>query len=108
MSKKAVSYLAGRLKALRQAAGLTQQQLAFQAGLSMSLVTQLEQGLKADPRLSTLLALSRVLGVSLDALGGGAGEGAAPTPVGEAPAGGAEGKGRAKGKRGTSRQGRER
>jgi transcriptional regulator with XRE-family HTH domain len=43
------------------------------AGLSMSLITQLEQGLKSDPRLSTLRALAGALGVSLDVLTGDGG-----------------------------------
>jgi transcriptional regulator with XRE-family HTH domain len=63
--------LAARLKSLRAAAGLTQQALATQAGLSMSLVTQLEYGLRSDPKLSTLQALARVLNVTLDQLAGG-------------------------------------
>jgi transcriptional regulator with XRE-family HTH domain len=66
--------LAARLKRLRDAAGLTQQELATRAGLSMSMISQLEQGLKEDPRLSTLRALARTLNVTLDELAGGTGE----------------------------------
>jgi transcriptional regulator with XRE-family HTH domain len=45
------------------------------AGLSMSLITQLEQGMKTNPQLNTLRALVGVLGVSMDELtGDGAGE----------------------------------
>lgn len=65
MTDKTLPPLARRLKELRDARGLTQQQMAGQAGLSMSLVTQMEQGTKADPRLSTLLALARALGVAV-------------------------------------------
>jgi transcriptional regulator with XRE-family HTH domain len=62
--------LAGRLQGLRKAAGLTQQQLATAAGLSMSLITQLEQGVKDDPKMSTLLALAGVLGATVNDLAG--------------------------------------
>jgi transcriptional regulator with XRE-family HTH domain len=52
-----------RLKALREAAGLSQQEVAMRADLSLSLVAKMEQGKKADPRASTLLALAQALGV---------------------------------------------
>lgn len=58
-----------RLKELREKAGLTQQELANQAELSMSIVTQMEIGRRTDPRLSTLLALARVLKTDLNTLG---------------------------------------
>jgi transcriptional regulator with XRE-family HTH domain len=63
--------MGARLRELRHAAGLTQMQLAVDAGLSMSLVTALEYGLRHDPKLSTLLALTRALGCTLDDLVGG-------------------------------------
>ncbi len=52
-----------RLKQLREASGLSQQEVAVKADLSLSLVAKLEQGKKADPRASTLLALAGALGV---------------------------------------------
>jgi transcriptional regulator with XRE-family HTH domain len=52
-----------RLKELREQAGLSQQELAVKADLSLSLVAKLEQGKKADPRVSTVLALTGALGV---------------------------------------------
>jgi transcriptional regulator with XRE-family HTH domain len=55
--------LSERLKALREAKGLSQQELATGADVSMSLVAKLEQGKKADPRVSTVLALASTLGV---------------------------------------------
>ena len=57
-----------RLKTLREQAGLTQQELAFRSGLSIAVITHLEQGRKADPRLSTLRALAEALGVDCNAL----------------------------------------
>lgn len=55
--------IAYRLQTLREAAGLSQQEVAEKADLSMSLIAKMEQGRKADPRASTLLALARALGV---------------------------------------------
>jgi transcriptional regulator with XRE-family HTH domain len=55
--------LSERVRALRAAAGLSQQEVAVRADLSLSQVSKLEQGTKADPRVSTLLALARALGV---------------------------------------------
>jgi len=75
--------LAARVKRLREAAGLSQQALAMAAGLSISVVTQLEQGAKADPRISTVAALARALGVKVDDL---INDQAAPEPSGEKPA----------------------
>jgi transcriptional regulator with XRE-family HTH domain len=60
--------LAGRLKALRAEAKLSQQALAMRAGLSLSVVCQIEQGRKEDPRVSTARALADALGASLDDL----------------------------------------
>lgn len=61
---------AARLKRLREAAGLTQQQLADAAGLAQGAVADLERGRRPDPRLSTALALAGALGVSVERLGG--------------------------------------
>jgi transcriptional regulator with XRE-family HTH domain len=74
--------LAERVRTYRTAAGLSQQSLAVQAGLSMSLVSQIEQGMNTDPRLSTLTSLARALGVRLSEL---VGENALPsmTPAGD-------------------------
>ncbi len=58
------------VKRLRLKAGLTQQDLAVAAGLNTSVVSQLEQGRNGDPRVSTLRALAKALGVGLDDLAG--------------------------------------
>jgi transcriptional regulator with XRE-family HTH domain len=60
---KLAKALSQRIKQLREAAGLSQQEVAMRGDLSMSLVAKLEQGKKADPRASTLLALARALQV---------------------------------------------
>ena len=62
--------IARHLKALRENAGMSQQSLAVTAGLSVSLVSQIERGSRIDPRMSTLTALATALGVSLDELVG--------------------------------------
>lgn len=59
LSKK----IAYRLQTLRETSGLSQQEVAERADLSLSLIAKMEQGRKADPRASTLLALSAALGV---------------------------------------------
>jgi transcriptional regulator with XRE-family HTH domain len=56
-----------RIRELRTAAGLTQQGLAFQAGISDSAVVQLEAGRIPNPRVNTLRALAAALGVTVDA-----------------------------------------
>jgi transcriptional regulator with XRE-family HTH domain len=61
---------ASRLKNLRERAGLSQQGLAVAAGLSISLITQMEHGSRSDPKMSTLIALARALGVNCRALTG--------------------------------------
>jgi transcriptional regulator with XRE-family HTH domain len=83
--------LKDRVKQLRAAAGMSLQQLATKAGLSMSGVVQIETGTIPDPRLSTVKALARALGVSLDVLaememGEGAGEPQAEPQAGRPPA----------------------
>ena len=60
--------IAQRLRELRADAGLSQQALAVAAGLSVSIVAQLERGATANPRISTLLALAKALGVAVDEL----------------------------------------
>ncbi|QJW98098.1 helix-turn-helix domain-containing protein [Frigoriglobus tundricola] len=55
--------IAYRLRTLREASGLSQQQVAERADLSLSLIAKMEQGRKADPRASTILALAEALGV---------------------------------------------
>lgn len=56
-----------RLRALREAAGRSQADLAARAGLSRVFVNQLEAGTR-DPSLSTLTRLAKALGVTLSAL----------------------------------------
>lgn len=57
-----------RFKALREAAGLSQQAVAQRAGVSLSVVFQIEQGKKKDPKLSTVAALADALGMTVGEL----------------------------------------
>src|SRR4051812_7587110 len=63
MKKKLTRAISARVRGLREEAGLSQQEVANRADLSLSLVAKIEQGKKADPRASTLLALARALRV---------------------------------------------
>lgn len=54
---------AGNLVRLRMAAGMTQDELAAQSGLSQSNISTLEKG-TWEPRLSTIFALARALRVA--------------------------------------------
>ena len=55
-----------RLRSLRQAAGLTQEELALRAGLSPNAVSALERGARRRPQPHTVRALSEALGLSED------------------------------------------
>jgi transcriptional regulator with XRE-family HTH domain len=59
--------LGARLQKLREARGLSQEKLAFRSGISVSLMTKLEQGAKGglNPNLATLQALARGLELPL-------------------------------------------
>src|SRR3989442_261540 len=57
---------AGRLKELREAAGLTQGQLADRAGMNQFGVAKLEQGVR-EPSWATVQALAPALGVAVTA-----------------------------------------
>ena len=73
MPEKEVNQIASRVRQYREAAHLSQQELATKAGLSISVVSQIEQGNIADPRVSTVTALADALGVSCDTLTGKSG-----------------------------------
>jgi len=65
--------LGANLRTARLAAGLTQEDVAVRARISLFTYQKLEKGesnpgTPANPRLQTLLSLSAVLGVSIDTL----------------------------------------
>src|SRR5436309_9472010 len=75
MKPAAAGSFAGHLKALREAAGFTQEELATIAGLSVHAVSALERGERRRPQVETVRALSAALdltGATRDALLGSA------------------------------------
>lgn len=59
--------LGKNLRRLREAAGLTQMELANRADMDMAEISRLELG-KRDPRLSTIVRLAVALELPLEAL----------------------------------------
>jgi transcriptional regulator with XRE-family HTH domain len=59
-------WFAGRLRELREQAGLSRQQLADRAGMKLGGIRNLEQGMR-KPSWETVLALCQALRVSCDA-----------------------------------------
>ncbi len=68
-----------RLRALRKAAGMTQEELARKADLSASWLPKAEKP-SADPSWSTVLKLANALGVSVAAFAEGNGAGTQKKP----------------------------
>jgi transcriptional regulator with XRE-family HTH domain len=60
--------IGSRIRAARERLGWTREALAFHAGISWSAIAQVESGRRKNLRPSTLAALSRPLGVSIDYL----------------------------------------
>lgn len=56
--------LAGILKRLREERGITQEQLAFDAGITASALSRIERGLNS-PGWATVRRLANALGISL-------------------------------------------
>src|SRR6187455_1218886 len=61
MKRAASQSFGGQLKALREAAGFTQEELATIAGLSVHAVSALERGHRRRPHVETVRALSAAL-----------------------------------------------
>jgi transcriptional regulator with XRE-family HTH domain len=68
MAEQSAAGLAQNVVRLRTDAGMSQQSLATAAGLSVSIVAQIEQGKRNDPRASTILALAKALNVQCNDL----------------------------------------
>ncbi|MEA2448144.1 MAG: hypothetical protein QOG63_76 [Thermoleophilaceae bacterium] len=58
------------LRATRERRGWSREALAYHSGVSWSAIAQIESGRRADARLSSLSALAKALGVTIDHLGG--------------------------------------
>lgn len=56
-----------QLKKIRAAQGLTQEQLAFEAGIALSQVARIETA-RINPSLSTIFAIARTLDIPLSQL----------------------------------------
>ncbi len=59
------------LKSARERLGWNREALAYQSGLSVAAIAQIESGRRQEVRASSLLALANALGVSVDYLVGG-------------------------------------
>lgn len=60
--------LAEKIRKLREAAGLTRYKVAQAAGIDAAYYGRIEQGEVAAPSFTTVAAIAKVLGVSLDSL----------------------------------------
>lgn len=60
--------LSDELRRLRLKAGLSQEQLAYKAGVTVGVVTKLERGSVDDPQWSTIRKIARILGANLNEL----------------------------------------
>jgi len=65
--ERGINEFASKLKALRGREGLSQSQLAFEAGLSLSQIARIETS-RINPTICTVFALSRALNVPLTEL----------------------------------------
>ena len=84
MEEGTIQRLLGRLKALRSAKGLTQEEFAEQSGISYKYYQAVEAGRKMDLRLSTLDRLAKAHGLETWQLllpGGGVETGAGKTQI---------------------------
>ena len=54
--------IANRVKEIREKIGMSQAELAEKSGISRTMISQLETNQKVDCKVSTLLAISDVLG----------------------------------------------
>ena len=62
--QEGIKAFAIQLKKLRNEAGITQSQLAFEAGISLSQIARIETA-RINPTLSTVFAMARVLNIPL-------------------------------------------
>jgi transcriptional regulator with XRE-family HTH domain len=59
-----------RIKQARKKVGWSQQKLAEKAGLSLAVITKIEQGVAKRPSIQTMMKLADALEISLDELVG--------------------------------------
>src|SRR5215208_6719250 len=73
--------IGSRVKQARKLAGITQEELAREADLSLPAVARLERDGITDPHFSTLAKLARALGVTVSTLAGEEVEGLPKAPA---------------------------
>jgi transcriptional regulator with XRE-family HTH domain len=100
------SWFAGRLRELREAAGLSRQQIADKSGLKLNGIRDLEQGRRL-PSWPTVLAISQALGVDCNAFTTPPAEAPPPTPGRPRKASGSPATARSPGKAGEGLAGKE-
>ena len=57
-----------KVRATRKAAGISQEEVARRAGVSLNVINRLERGVILDPHYSTLRGIARALGVPVEDL----------------------------------------
>jgi transcriptional regulator with XRE-family HTH domain len=65
-----VTLLGSTIRRLRDERGWTQGELAYHAGVDQSHVSRIESGATKDTKVSTIIAIARALGVTIDELTG--------------------------------------
>jgi transcriptional regulator with XRE-family HTH domain len=55
--------LAEKIRAIRKAVGISQEEVVRRSNLTLAAVSRLERGTATDPHLSTLRGIARALGV---------------------------------------------
>lgn len=65
-----VAAIANRMREIREARGLSLQDVATRAGIAKSHIWEIERGRSANPTIATTVGIARALGVSLDHLTG--------------------------------------
>lgn len=73
--------IAARLELAREAAGLTQEQLEVEAGIGRGAYSNIKNGKREKPKAETIEKLARRLGVTVDWVMGGVGDGPTSNPT---------------------------
>lgn len=81
MGEASEKLLGKAIQSARQSAGMTQQQLCMQAGLSYSTLAKIERGAIKTPSVFTVQRIAQVLGISMDDLLGVVVHATQPTAV---------------------------
>lgn len=65
--EEGLTLLANKLKLVRSEKGFTQEELAYQSGLTLSQIARIET-IKANPTVSTIFKIARTLNISVSEL----------------------------------------